>query len=247
MYSARDWQWLRMITTRLERAVPKKGRRPIFITSQRLFDASLVRLDVVDAAFMIEGLSASRARQQCLALRYRDALLVAVATFLPLRRSNLALLEIGATIRRGKDVWTISIAGEQVKNGEPIIAGLEGDLCLRIDRYVNVYRPLICRSHLHKGFWASAKGCPARGDALYNAFQKETRASVGHHLTLHDTRRIGATTWAVYDPVNAAGAKALLGDRSDRIFTNHYNLANGIEASRKMSDVIAGLRGGPAA
>lgn len=238
MYPAVDWVWLRTITTRLERAIPKVGRKPILITSQRLVDASFARLDEVNLEFAALPPGVTGKRRQALALRYRDALLVALTTFLPLRRSNVALLEIGTTIHRGRDVWSISIPGEFVKNGEPIDADLANGLSERVDRYVEVYRPLIHRSPHHKGFWASAKGCPATGDALYNAFQKEVKASLGLHLTLHDTRRIGATTWAVHDPVNAAGAKDLLGDRSDRVFAQHYNLANGVEASRRMAEIV---------
>lgn len=43
------------------------------------------------------------------------------------------------------------------------------------------------------------------------------------------------TTWAIHDPVNVAGAKDLLGGRSERIFYAHYNLESGIEASRAMA------------
>jgi len=64
------------------------------------------------------------------------------------------------------------------------------------------------------------------------------KASLTPHLTLRDTRRIGATTWAVHDPLYAAGAKDLLGDRCDRVFAQHYNLANGVEASRRMAEVV---------
>jgi hypothetical protein len=73
---------------------------------------------------------------------------------------------------------------------------------------------------------------------------KRTKARRSHavHLTLQDTGRIGATTWAVHDPVNAAGAKDLLGDRSDRVFAPRYNLANGVEASRRMAALFGELR-----
>jgi hypothetical protein len=58
----------------------------------------------------------------------------------------------------------------------------------------------------------------------------------------HDTRRIAATTWAVHEPFNAAGVKDLLGDRSDRVIAQHYNFAGGIEASRKMANVLVSLK-----
>jgi integrase len=243
MYPDLDWTWLKILKARLERAIPRTGRKPVLITTQRLIDASLARLDAVDLEYVNSPPSVRRKHLQAIALRYRDGLLVAIATFFPLRRTNVSQFEIGTTIRRGPAGWSIHIPGELVKNGEPADAELEPWLSERIDRYVGVYRPLIFRSHSHKGFWASAKGCPAGGDALYVAFQKETRASVRLDLTLHDTRRIAATTWAVHDPVNAAGVKDLLGDRSDGVIAHHYNLASGIEASRKMANVVGKLKG----
>jgi hypothetical protein len=47
----------------------------------------------------------------------------------------------------------------------------------------------------------------------------------------------------VHDPANAAGAKDLLGDRSNRVAAQHYNLANGVEASRAMAFLIGDLKG----
>ena len=243
MYPDIDWTWLKTLKTRLERAIPKAGRTPIVITSQRLFDASLERMEVVELELAAAAPDTGPKDLQALALRYRDSLLVALTAFFPLRRTNVAQLEIGSTIRRGPAGWSVHIPGDLVKNGEPAESELEGRLNERIERYVAVYRPLICRSTGHKGFWASAKGYPATGEALYNAFQKETRASLGLHLTLHDTRRIAVTTWAVHDPVNAAGARDLLGDRSERTIAQHYNLASGIEASRAMAGGVAKLKG----
>lgn len=242
MYPARDWSWLRDIKVRLERATPKAGRKPILLTSQRMVDTTLERLDEIDAEHAVTAQGAARKHLQALALRYRDALLVAIASFVPLRRSNLADLMIGSTFCRGRSVWSILIPGDLVKNGEPIDADLPDWISERVDHFIDVYRPLICRSSNHAGLWASAKGQPATGEALYCAFQHEVASSLGIHLTPHDTRRIAATTWAVHDPVNAAGAKDLLGDRSDRVLAQHYNLATGIEASRKMSEIVAQLR-----
>ena len=119
---------------------------------------------------------------------------------------------------------------------------LPADIGAAVDRFIRVYRPAIYKSQSHDGLWASAKGQPASGDALYNAFRKEIRRSLGLHLTLHDVRRVGVTTWCVHDPANAAGAKDLLADRSDRVIAQHDNLANGIKASRNMAEILNTLR-----
>ena len=48
------------------------------------------------------------------------------------------------------------------------------------------------------------------------------------------------TTWE--EPVNAAGARDLLGDRSDRVVEQHHNLASGVEASRRIAKLLALLK-----
>ena len=138
MYPNHDWAWLREIKARLERAIPKSGRKPIQITSQAVIDRSLDRLDEVEAAYDALAPTAQKKSLQSLALRYRDGLLVAFVSFLPLRRSNLAGLQIGSTISRGAEVWRVHIPGEMVKNGEPIEADLPAWISERIDRFVEV-------------------------------------------------------------------------------------------------------------
>lgn len=131
----------------------------------------------------------SRKHLQSIAIRYRDALLVAMAAFLPLRRSNLAELRIGSTLVCSGPLWSVSIPGDNVKNGEAIHADFPSWISSRIDRFPEVYRPIIYHSTSHDGLWTSAKGQAAGSEALYRAFQKVAAAAIGIQLTLHDTRR----------------------------------------------------------
>lgn len=167
MHPRQDWSWLRLLQTRLERAVPRTARKPILITSQRPIDISLARLTEVDRDFADSGKAPPRKQLQMMALRYRDALLVAVEAFLPLRRSNAADLGIGQTLlRRATGVWRVRLPQELTKNGEIIDGDLPQHISAAVHRYLEVYRPLIFKSHTHDGLWASAKGQTATGDAL---------------------------------------------------------------------------------
>ena len=242
MYPAGDWSWLREIKARLERAIPKTGRKPILITSQRLVDASLARLDEIDAEHAVTRPGATRKHLQALALRYRDALLVAIAAFVPLRRTNLAHLMIGSTFRRGPGSGrSISRANWSRTGNRSMPTFRTGSASGSTASSRSIARSSI-GSSTTPGSGPRPRDSPATGDALYHAFQDEVADSLGMSLTLHDTRRIAATTWAVHDPVNAAGAKDLLGDRSDRVFEQHYNLANGIQASRQCQTFWNGSR-----
>ena len=213
----KDWSWLRSLKARLERAVPKRGRRPMLINSQRLVDAGHAMMN--DAVKQLEEAETtlSAKRLQAIALLYRNGLLVSLAAFLAYRRRNLASLFIGSTLRRIDEVWIVDISGEEVKNNEDLLSELPLDLGERIDSFLSTFRPLITRSSTHSGLWASAKGRPASGGALYIAFCAMVRKKLGISIRLHDVRSIGVTTWVIHDPLNAGGAKDLLGDRSKHV------------------------------
>jgi hypothetical protein len=57
-----------------------------------------------------------------------------------------------------------------------------------------------------------------------------------------DSRRIIATSIPVFDPSNAAAASQVLGHLNERITERHYNQARGVEASRRMTELIASIR-----
>ena len=136
----------------------------------------------------------------------------------------------------------IEIDGEDTKNGDPYMAALPDWLAERLETYLEHFRPVFFGARNHSGLWATSRGRPACGQALYEAFTTRIHALTGHHVTLHDVRRIGCTTWAIADPATAAGARELLGDRDYRVIAKHYNRARGIEASRVHQRNLMALR-----
>ena len=54
------------------------------------------------------------------AVRYRDGLMIALLAFIPIRRKNLAALEIGRHLVREGDGWFVIIPGEEAKTGTAI-------------------------------------------------------------------------------------------------------------------------------
>ncbi len=61
---------------------------------------------------------------------------MALAGFFPLRRSNVADLMIGTTIRCCPTGWSIELPGTLVKNGEPLSAELPSWIGDRSDRVI---------------------------------------------------------------------------------------------------------------
>ena len=232
-----DWGWLKILKTRLEKISKPRTRMPIPITSGRLFQLGIDLMAAAEAEATGFGPPTSAA-----AIRYRDGLLVALASWLPLRRTNLAGLVIGITFVREGPVWLIDIPGGSTKNGEAIQATVPGELGHHVDRYLAHFRPAIHRSSQHAGFWASVRGSPMSGAAIYLSFVRAVRLASGLRLRLHDVRSIAFTTWALYEPEKSAAAAGLLTDRSEQVIEQHYRRTQAIAACRAFNRIITARR-----
>lgn len=55
-----------------------------------------------------------------------------------------------------------------------------------MDAYLKTWRPRICRADTHVGLWASAKGVPMSGEAIYDRVRKHTREAFDHPINPAD-------------------------------------------------------------
>jgi integrase len=111
-----------------------------------------------------------------------------------------------------------------------------------MDEFLKKYRPLLPGSNRHAGIWASDDGRPMTGNSLYLAIKRLVHRRTGKLITLHDLRRIAATSLALYDPENVAAASDLLGHRKSETTQRHYNRASSIVAARSMAEIIGKIR-----
>lgn len=241
MCPERDWTWLKGIKRRLEAIAVPYPPKAIPFTSQRLVDLGIELMAGAEEVALHEKAAHGRIRLP-IARQFRDGLLIAAVTLTALRRSNLEGLSLGTTLKRTGDIWVIEIDGEDTKNGDPYMAVLPDWLAERLETYLEHFRSVFFGAHQHPGLWATNRGRPASGQALYKTFTTRILNLTGHHVTLHDVRRIGCTTWAIADPDTAGGARELLGDRDYRVIEKHYNLARSIEASRVHQQNLVALR-----
>src|SRR4029077_966313 len=72
---------------------------------------------------------------------YRDGLIIALLAFIPLRRKNLAALEIGRHIVREGDGWFVIMPGEETKTATPIEFRLPELLKPYLATYLDIIRP----------------------------------------------------------------------------------------------------------
>jgi hypothetical protein len=241
MVPDRDWRWLKDIRARLEAVARPKPHPALPFTSATL---QALAFDIMDEA---AGEAKREATQRWgVTLRtcriYRDALTLAFASLIPLRRRNLAQILLGETLLRYGATWVLAIDGKYTKNSEPIEAVLPEWLGDRIGLFVAKFRPLFPASDMHKGLWASDDGRSLTGGAIYHAIQQLVLGRTGKRITLHDLRRIAATTIALYDPKNATAGSDLLGHRKSEITYAFYNRASSIEATRTMAQLVMSIR-----
>src|SRR5215203_4181479 len=110
MIPERDWTWLKNIKARLFLTAPAHAANGPVITSLQLLDLGQELMDNNKP-----DLGTPLAKEQ--AMRYRDGLMVALLAFIPIRRKNLAALEIGRHLVNEGGLWSVRIPREEVKTG----------------------------------------------------------------------------------------------------------------------------------
>jgi integrase len=139
---------------------------------------------------------------------------------------------------RSGAAWTIVLSEAETKGGRPLEYPVPPKVGERIDEYLRRYRPVIYGSRSHQGVWASAKGCPMKGGAIYDAVCRRTQAAFGKPVWLHLFRSAAATFWSVESPEAVLGSKDLLGHQRFGTTDTHYIHARTIQAGRHYTKIL---------
>ena len=235
MMPERDWIWLKTVKTRLYRAAPASGPIGPVITSLRLLELGEQLMDESRPA-------AGTPISMSAAVRFRDGLMIALLAFIPIRRKNLATLEMGRHLVREGDCWFVTIPREETKTRTPIEFPVPELLEQYLDFYLEVVRPRLLRHRTCNALWVSSQGGALVYGGIGQIFSRVATSRLGFRITLHDARDAAATTWAISAPEKIGVARDLLAHADLRTTTKYYNRARGIEASRAYRQVIAAMR-----
>ncbi len=234
MMPERDWTWLKALKARLFAAAPAHAPTGPFITSVQLLDLGQQLMDeskpTLGTPISIED-----------AVRYRDGLMFALTAFNPLRRKNLAALEIGRHLVREGDCWHVLIPGQETKTETPIAARIPDILEPYLAIYLNTIRPQLARGTDCDALWLNSMGHALAYAAIGEIFSSHSMRRLGIRITPHDVRDAVATTWALFAPDRITVASELLSHTDERSL-RYYNRARGISASRVHSRLIAEMR-----
>ena len=236
MMPERDWTWLKAIKARLYAAAPAPAPTGPVITSVQLLDLGQQLMDESKPA---PGTAISKDD----AVRYRDGLMIALLAFIPIRRKNLAALEIGRHLVREGDGWFVIIPREEAKTGTPIEFPVPELLNSYLAVYLDIVRPRMLRRPACAALWVSSQGGGSRRmarSATSSAGTRRAASASASPLTTHGMRRQQPGLFSAPDQIGVA--RDLLAHSDLRTTIKHYNRARGIEASRAYSQVIAGMR-----
>jgi integrase/recombinase XerD len=243
----RDWSWLHKIIRRLRRsAKPKRKKETLMVPAEHLFRSGI---ELMDAADSIDCRKPPLSR----AAQYRDGLVIALLAARPVRRRNLASIEIGRhLIRQGEKYWLI-FPPDETKTHRAYAAPLPAALNPHLERYLDHYRPFLiglkgrwgaARPFLRPGdrLWVSNYASAMSGHSIYHRVVKLTAAKFGHSLCLHLFRDVAATSIAVETPEHVQIIPGHLGHATSATSEKHYIHARSLEPTRKYPKHLLGLR-----
>ena len=201
MAPERDWQWVRSHPSRPREAEVRAGRKPIVPPDPVLLLAGA--LDFCDAMDRLP-------RGGRNSIRYRDGVIVALATLFAIRRENLAEIVIGEHLIIDDDAMRLKYE-DSVKNGEIIDSLVPELLRPYMARYIDHHREVLLRHHPDvPELWIAWDGRPLCYGGLHFVFHRMGLRLIGRPLNPHIVRHAAATTILDNDPHNTEIASAAL-------------------------------------
>lgn len=204
--------------------------------------------DLYESGFELMARAERRSTPLQAAGDFRDGLMIALLAARPVRRRNLAAIEIDRQLTRDGDCYWLSFAAEEIKTGRPLEFPLPRALTDPIETYLSRYRPYLAardgrwKDDPGKAFWVSGDGSRLKPGRMHRRISNRTRERFGHPINPHLFRDAAATSIAIEDPAHVGIILAILGHSSIRTSETYYNQATGIEAARRYQSVIAGFR-----
>jgi integrase len=176
------------------------------------------------------------------AVQFRDGLMIALTAFIPLRRKNIAALDILQHMQLSETVPSIVIPRGQTKTDTVLEYEIPALLMPYLQDYCRFVRARINPQGNSTALWVSPKGGALSYAAIWGVFARHSVRRLGFHIRPHDVRAAAGTAWAIFSPENIGVAQELLAHQDIRTTNAHYNRATGIQASRSYSKILGKIR-----
>jgi hypothetical protein len=234
-----DLRWISRGAGRLRnRARPVKDKRSRLQSPDRLVQLGLRLMDLADReVVMLES-----------AMAYRDGLVIALLTYRVLRARNLAMIACGEHLVKRDGAWQLVFTDRQTKTRRRHEAPFPNELVPRLERYLDVYRPVLLTRGGQQApapvaaLWVSRDATALGYGTIAHHVRRHTRTAFGVAMTPHLFRDAAATAIAVHDPEHVNNIMPLLGHATLTTSERHYNQARGLEAGRRFQTTIQTIR-----
>lgn len=177
-----------------------------------------------------------------LATMFRDGLQIALLALRPFRRGNFTALEIGKHLVKRGEVWWLVIEPEETKNGAFIEVPFPADLVPWLEKYLNLYRPLLAGSK-YKGqaLWVSYWFTAQDDTSVYGQIVSRTEDAFGVGLNPHLFRHSLATSLAINEPEMVRISHVILAN-DVATCERDYNIAMMHVAGKRLGGTVHELR-----
>ena len=238
-----DWGWLSLRYSRLKhRATPSRNKLPAMRSVSELYDLGIS---------LMEAAKARGGQPIRTAIAYEQGLMIALLAVRPLRIRNFQALELGTSLRPNGDGYAIVFSADEMKMAEsgdlhePFPAGLLPYL----DLFLNTYRPALLRQGNPKQarpatnrLWIDRYGAPMDEPAMRMSVKAVTARAFGKAIWPHLFRDCLITSLAIEQPELMRIGSVVLGHASFETAQKHYNQAKMLEAGRKYTAAVTGMR-----
>ena len=189
--------------------------------------------------------------------------MIALLAQCPIRLKNFAALEIGQSFVMLETAWWMVLS--KTKGGRPDHRPVPTFLTRYIERYVDVYRPVLLRTSsgrevphdvgsrsAHQGtcvpsakptsaLWINRLGDPLSYKSVAYAITKTTCITLGVPVSPHLFRSACATSAALHASHSPHLASALLQQSGRRVTDEHYNRPSSLSVARDFAAMVRGL------
>lgn len=141
-----------------------------------------------------EGESGEFFRDAGRACHYRDGLIILLMASRPLRRENFASIELGRHLTKSNSLYRLAFVGDETKNHQTYASAIDVALTPYIDRYLEVYRPILLNGAQSDRLWIAMGSSPMASGSIYGLIKKRTLAEFGVAINPHLFRDCAVTS-----------------------------------------------------
>lgn len=190
---------------------------------------------------LMEEAESGRLKPHQAALRAQYAVAIELLLFIPVRRKNLAEIEIDRQLVRTGDRLHLIVPQHQVKNRVDLEFEIPRESASLIERYLEQHRPHLCNPE-SLDLFPGAGGAPKAGNTLGRQLQQIILKYTGLKMTPHLFRHAGGKLYLDINPGGYEAIRRVLGHKSLETTTKFYLGQETRSSARHFDKVIRGLR-----